>query len=293
MLPRVQKSVREWTFTLASELPFWELESQWTPEFSEGNWRGQNSLDWRVIYIIEKILERRFLKWACMTHLDTWNTSYSQKKGRESNCQFDSGPLKVKNRPDLLMCRWCATYHWKDLNDCYNFALDLISIRGLNTKLWAPKVAGVPILGISGLPFGVLGQNAIWMLNLWPGTKYTIKGKVLASPKSGPWWVLWVRICPWLILTQKCSSYAVTNLLFSLCRFVWTIDYLSFFLVSSRSSNTPLYPKVLRTRERAPTPYSSAVFTSDSYLSLSRNLGVRQYLTSLTFSKEKEHIHLL
>jgi len=31
--------------TLPNELPLWELESQWTPEFSEGNCRGQNSLD--------------------------------------------------------------------------------------------------------------------------------------------------------------------------------------------------------------------------------------------------------
>jgi len=36
----------------------------------------------------------------------------------------------------------------------YNFALDLISIRGLHTKLWGPKIMKVPILGISGLPFG-------------------------------------------------------------------------------------------------------------------------------------------
>ncbi len=37
-------------------------------------------------------------------------TSYGQKKGRKSNWQFDSRPLKVKNRPDFLTCRWCAKY---------------------------------------------------------------------------------------------------------------------------------------------------------------------------------------
>ncbi len=42
---------------------------------------------------------------------------------------------------------------------------------------------------------------------------------------------------------------------------------LSFFLVPSRSSNTPLYPsKVLRARELAPTFYSSVVFCLDSHL---------------------------
>jgi len=34
----------------------------------------------------------------------------------------------------------------------YNFASDLISIRGLHAKLWGPKVAGIPTLGISGFP---------------------------------------------------------------------------------------------------------------------------------------------
>jgi len=34
MLLGVQESVREWTFTLPSELPLWELESQWTPKSS-------------------------------------------------------------------------------------------------------------------------------------------------------------------------------------------------------------------------------------------------------------------
>jgi hypothetical protein len=86
-----------------------------------------------------------------MTHLDTSNTSYGQKKGQESNCQFDSQPLKVRNRPTSLVCKWHATYRWKAFDEGYNFALDLISIGGLHTKLWAPKVAGVPTLGILGL----------------------------------------------------------------------------------------------------------------------------------------------
>jgi hypothetical protein len=89
-----------------------------------------------------------------MTHLDTWNTSYGQKKGQESNWQFNSCPLKVMNCPDSLAFRWHATYRWKALNEGYNFALDLISIGGLTTKLWAPKVVGVLILGISRLPLG-------------------------------------------------------------------------------------------------------------------------------------------
>jgi len=49
---------------------------------------------------------------------------------------------------------WRETYRWKALDKRYNFSLDLISIEGLHTKLWGPKVMGVPTLGISGLTFG-------------------------------------------------------------------------------------------------------------------------------------------
>jgi hypothetical protein len=220
MLSGVQENVREQTLTLPSELPLWELKSWWTFKFSESNCRGQNPLDWGVLYIIEKLLERRYLKWARMTHLDILNISYGQKKGRESNWQFDSGPLKVRNRPNLLAFRWHATYNWKALDEGYNFDLDLISIQGLHTKLWAPKVTRVSYVGILGLWLGSPGTK--WHLGASPivSTKYTIRGKVVASPKSGPWWILWVHVCPWLIHAPKCSSYALTILWFGLCRFV-------------------------------------------------------------------------
>jgi hypothetical protein len=154
MLPRVPKSVREWTLTLPSEFPCWELESQWTPESSKRDCRGQNPWPWRFFYIIGNLLKHKCLKWTCIAHLDIWITSYDQKKGRESNCQFDSRPLKVENQPNFFACKQHATYRWKYLNEGYNFASDLISIRGLHAKLCAPKIVGVPVVGISRLPFG-------------------------------------------------------------------------------------------------------------------------------------------
>jgi hypothetical protein len=153
----------EWTLTLSSELPCWKLESRWTPKFSESNCKGQNPLPWKVLYITGKLLKPRCPKWACMTHLDICNTSYDQKKGRESNWQFDSRPRKVKNRPDSLACMWCATHRWKDLDKGYNFGLGLIPIRGLHKKLWTRKVVEVTTLAISK----VSGQNAIRMQLPW------------------------------------------------------------------------------------------------------------------------------
>jgi hypothetical protein len=73
---------------------------------------------------------------------------------QELDWQFDSWPLKVRNHPDFLTCRWCATYCWKVLDKGYNFAWNLISIEGLHIMLWAPKVARVLDVGISRLPSG-------------------------------------------------------------------------------------------------------------------------------------------
>ncbi len=85
-------------------------ESPETPKNSECNFRGQNTLHWCVLYIVGKVLKCRCPKWPFMSHLDMYNTSYGRKKGRESNWQFDSRPLKVGNRPDPSACRWSATH---------------------------------------------------------------------------------------------------------------------------------------------------------------------------------------
>ncbi len=166
MLPGVWESVKEWTPTLLSELPLWKLGSWWTPKFSESIAGVKTHWIEAFFYIIGKILEFRCLKWAFMTHLGSSNISYGQKKGWESNWQFDFRPLKFENRPNFLVCRWCATYRWKVLDEGYNFFWDLTSIKGLHTKLWAPKVVRVSTLGISGLPH----KNDIRVLVSWPST---------------------------------------------------------------------------------------------------------------------------
>ncbi len=73
--------------------------------------------------------------------------------------------------------------------------------------------------------------------------------------------------CPWLILAPKVLQLCTNHLVLVLCRFVWVNEACQFFLVTSRNSSTPLYPsKVLRARERAPTPYSSAVFLFGTHI---------------------------
>ncbi len=98
-------------------------------------------------------------KWPRMSHLDICNTSYGRKKGRESNCQFNFRPLKVGNGLDPGVCRWSVTHRWKSLKESYKLALDLIPIRGLNKKLWMPKIPGVQTRTVSRLPLGNPGTK--------------------------------------------------------------------------------------------------------------------------------------
>jgi hypothetical protein len=86
-----------------------------------------------------------------MSHLDICSSSYGQKKGQESNCQFDSRPLKVGNRPESDFFRRSATWRWKALKESYKIASNLIPIQGLRKKLWMTKVPGVQTGTISGL----------------------------------------------------------------------------------------------------------------------------------------------
>ncbi len=133
------------------------LESSGTSENSELDCKGQNTSHWAVLYTVGKVLKCRCRKWPFMSHLDICNTSYGRKKGRESNWQFDSRPLKVGNRPDFGMCRWSATHCWKALEESYKFALDFIPIEGLSWELWPPKVSWVQTETTLGLLLGSPG----------------------------------------------------------------------------------------------------------------------------------------
>ncbi len=67
-------------------------------------------------------------------------------KGWESNWQFDSQSLKVGNRPNFLTCKWHATYHWKALNEGYNFAFKPHLHRRFAHKVMGPQNCESPNL---------------------------------------------------------------------------------------------------------------------------------------------------
>jgi hypothetical protein len=159
-----------------------------------------------------------------MTHLDIWNTSYGQKKGKESNWQFDSKPLKVGNHPNFLVCRWRATYHWKALDKGYNFVLNLISIGGLHTKLWCPKVVEIPTLAILGLSLGSPGIKSHLDVSLVERHKVYYKGEGGGFPQVRVVVSLVSSSCLWLFLAPKVFQLCTNHLVLVLCRSVWVFD---------------------------------------------------------------------
>ncbi len=90
------------------EMGIWE--SSKTSKTSEVDYKGQNTLQWGIFYIIGKLSKCRCRKWACMDHLDIFSKRHGKKKGQESNWQFDSRPPKVGNRPNPGACR-CSAIH--------------------------------------------------------------------------------------------------------------------------------------------------------------------------------------
>jgi hypothetical protein len=158
----------------------WVLESSGTPECSELGNKGQNTSHWGVLGVVGKVLKCKDRKWPCIGNLDICSPSYGQKKGRESNWQFDSRPLKVENRhlPDVRFgsAIWC----WKDRDEGYNFGSDLIAIQLYSRELWWFKVPEVLPRQIRDSISGVSGICAIWMPPPWRAAENTIGSKVVA-----------------------------------------------------------------------------------------------------------------
>jgi hypothetical protein len=142
-----------------------------------------------------------------------------------------------------------------------------------------------PNLGNFGIHnLGVLGQINIWVPVPWPSIDSTIMGKVVVPPSPGCGEFYESMFAYGSSAHQKCSNYALTNLLLGLCRSVWVIDLL--VILPSPYPGALTHPstlKVLQAKEHTPTPHSSTAFTFNSHLSLLRNLGVHQCVLFFRF----------
>jgi len=141
-------------------------------------------------------------------------------------------------------------------------------------------MAGVLTLAILGLPFGSpetkshldvgpVGSHKIYYK--WEGGDFP-QVQVVVSLVS--------LSCLWFVLAPKVLQLCTNHPMLVLCRPVWVSEACQFFLVPSRSSSMPLYPfKVLWTRERALTPYSSTVFYLGLTFESLKELGARHCFT--------------
>jgi hypothetical protein len=163
-----------------------------------------------------------------------WTSETQVMVKRKVNKQFDSQPLKVRSRLDSLTCRWRATYHWKSIDEGYNFALDFISIGGLFRKLCAPKVVRVPTLGISRLPLGSLETKC--HLDVGPMARHKVYYKGEGDGFSQ------VRAMVSLMRlslpvarpnTKSAPTMHTSTCCLVLCKSMWMSDRLSFFLLPS------------------------------------------------------------
>jgi hypothetical protein len=126
-------------------------------------------------------------------------------------------------------------------------------------------------MGISRLPLGSLRTKIHLGLALMERCKLYYKGEGGGFPQV---WAMvnLVNSSCLFVQTPKVFQVCTNHLVLVLCRFVWTIEAFQFFLVPSRSSNTPLYSsKVLWARELASIPYSFTILSLDSHLSPSRS----------------------
>jgi hypothetical protein len=106
--------------------------------------------------------------------------SYDKKKGHESNWQFDSQLLKVGNQPNPSVCKWSATHYWKDFDEGYNFALDLIMIGGLH-EVMRPQSRGSPNCWNFGTP--------TWESQDKKSFGFSSHGELHSILYGGRWWL--------------------------------------------------------------------------------------------------------
>jgi hypothetical protein len=185
---------------------------KWTPEFSESNCMGQNSMDQCVPYIIEKFL-----------NVDVWNglvwpiwtfeTQVMMK--REVGSQIGNlTPEHEKSGIDPISLHVGGERHTiGNLSTTTTTWFQTSSQSKVFTQSYGPpKLQESQLCEFRDSYLGVSGQKIIWMWTSWRDTKYTNRGKVVASPKFGRWWVLWIWICPWFILAPKVFKLCINQL---------------------------------------------------------------------------------
>jgi hypothetical protein len=121
--------------------------------------------------------------------------------------------------------------------------------------------------------FGSLGTK--WHLDvaLMANHRKYFKGEGDGFPKSGPWWILWIYVCPWLVHAPKMFQPCINQLV------VWFVQihvnnwpFITCLNFHLGALTCPFTLEVLQTKKCTPTP-SSVAFT----FGLSKSVRARQH----------------
>jgi hypothetical protein len=110
-------------------------------------------------------------------------------------------------------------------------------------------------------------------------------------PKIGPWWILWIRVCLWVVCVSKVIQLCSNQLVVWFVQIhvnSWPTCHLSYSL--SQNSNTPFLPPKCCELKNIPQLFFSLFSPLDSHLSLSRNLGVCQCLSIFLWNVKCMHV---
>ncbi len=151
-----------------------------------------------------------FVKPSSGFHPVTWERV--KMNGRESNWQFDSRPLKIRNQPDFLGCRRCATYHWKALDEAYNFASDRIAMEVWTRSYVPSKSRESGLMEFRDFHLGVPGQNGHLDVVPVEWRRVYYKGEGGGFPQVQAVVSLVCSGCPWLILAPKVLQLCTNHL---------------------------------------------------------------------------------
>ncbi len=110
------------------------------------------------------------------------------------------------------------TYRWKALDEAYNFASNLIAIKGLNTKLCSSKVARVPTVRISRLPLGSPRRKSHLDVAPMESCKVYYKGEGGGFPQVRAVVSLVSSSYPWFVLAPKVLQLCTNHFILVLYR---------------------------------------------------------------------------
>jgi hypothetical protein len=137
-------------------------------------------------------------KMARMTHLGILKHKLWPKERPEVKLSMWLRTIKSQELPWFLCVQVLCYICWKAFDEGYNFALNL--------TLWASKVAGVPILGISKLPLG--SPRTKWHLSVGPVARHKVyyKGEGGGFPQVR---VVVSLVNPCLLVARPCTKNAL------------------------------------------------------------------------------------